>query len=156
MTNYWEIFTLYNLFFFFFFYNLLIQFFQGQKKIFVFLPNCCSSQVVYQAVLFLSTPEVQRRGRTCKGSSPQQWWARRVPYNKSTKRSPKAHGLQSCFQEEHTELSHLGINMCFFSVEPDFSNKLFQWYKLDQSVCLWGSTPSWCILVVLGSRSTRP
>lgn len=62
MTNYWEIFTL---------CNLLMQCIQGQKKNF-FLPNCCSSQVVYQAVLFLSTPEMQRRGKICKGSSPQQ------------------------------------------------------------------------------------
>ena len=53
----------------------MMQCIQGQKKFF-FLPDCCSLQVVYQAVLFLSTPEMQRRGWAWKGSSLQEWWAR--------------------------------------------------------------------------------
>ena len=50
--------------------------YSGTTKKFFFLPDCCSLQVVYQAMLFLSTPEMKRRGWVWKGSSPQEWWAR--------------------------------------------------------------------------------
>ena len=131
--------------------QLLDAMYSGDKKSLVcFLPNCFGSQAVPQAGLVLSSPKVQSEGRAWKGSSPS------CDGQGGSTRVPKTHGLQCCFQEEHADLSHLGVNMCFISIEADPSNELFQRYKLDQSVCLWRSTPSWRILVVLGSTSKWP
>lgn len=113
-TNYWE--TI----------QPLDAVYSGDKKLIIyFLPCCLSSQVVYLQCCFhpaLRCKAGEGFGTVHPSTDGQGGSSVTSPPNECQ----RLMGLQHCFEEEHAELSCLGVNMCFFSVEPDSSNKLFQ------------------------------